>query len=482
MSTVTDAIFFLHNGKVVKEMMLSEFDALLDGIFELEELKGLEIQAAAVQITQNLKIRGLVFFLLKFTPQGSVDPEWSVPINQLMQSAGRGPDLGAGPIRMVSKRQCNVPWHKENLWDPGPKTMETLAKAVQVNRLGIAESDDAWNASWEDEGADIPVITTPEPPVLTLDSEEDIPLLLVEPDPEPPVAAKSAQPSAESAALSVLKKEFDALKAASSVKLDRLQKERDQLKEKVDSIAETLKKQAKEHIENLSRDFQKDIESRESQITALKAQLESERKRYVELKEKHVEQAAGYQTEREELMERLEKSQEMDSEKLGQLKEAFRKEMDARIDAEVSRVNEQLAAREVELFYREEQLVLARDVIAQLKKEKQQALAESGGNILQKLENNEITFVAFHPGIGHLTVPGSDIGRYLDERTSYLSSRCNVSQEEFLAWQDHCANPVCRQVGKDGKPCGKPVTLVNQASLFVKGRSDLCDAHKPARG
>lgn len=488
LSTVTDAIFFLHNGKVVKEMMLSEFDALLDGVFELEELKGKQVQAVHVQITDSLKIKGLVFFLVGFTPEGNVDADWNLPIHQLMQSAGRGPDLGAGAIRLVCKRQCTVPWHKESLWDPNQKTFELLVKAVQANRLGVVESDEAWDAGWEDGFEDVPTVAptlSPAPPVLmaeppvltpTLVADDDVPILEI-----PVAVSASGQGSAAASALSVVKKEFDALKAATSVKIDRLQKERDALKEKIDSQSESIKKQAKDHLESISRDFKQDLEKKEMQIAALKAQLDNERKRYAELKEQHVEQAAGYNAEREELMDQLQKNQDVDSGKIGELKEAFRKELNARVEAEVSKVNEFLAMREVELFYREEQISLLRNSVSQLKAEKQAILKDSGSNILQALENNGVTFVAFHPGVGHVTLPVDDIGRYLDERTSYLADRCNVTPEEFAAWQEHYNNPVCHHSGRDGHICGKQVARVELVSQFRKGRSDMCDAHRASK-
>ena len=115
MSTITEAVFFLHGGKVIKEMLINEFEALLDGVVELPEFKNKEIEAVQAQINENLKIKGLVFFLLDFNAAGNVAADWNLPINQLLQSAGRGPDLGAGAIRLVCKRQCTVPWHQDSL-------------------------------------------------------------------------------------------------------------------------------------------------------------------------------------------------------------------------------------------------------------------------------------------------------------------------------------------------------------------------------
>lgn len=143
MSTITDAVFIFRQDKVIKEMLMSEFDALLDGLFDMSELKNQKAQAVYLQIDSHLKVRGLVFFLLGFNQQGQVVAEWNLPLQQLMQSAGRGPDLGAGAIRWVCKSQCTVPWHQESLWDPQQQTLQIISQVVQRNKLGLLEDDGA---------------------------------------------------------------------------------------------------------------------------------------------------------------------------------------------------------------------------------------------------------------------------------------------------------------------------------------------------
>lgn len=481
MSKVTDAIFFLHDDKVIKEMFLSEFEALLDGVVDIPEFKNKKIQAVQAQITEGLKIKGLVFFIVGFNSAGNIVADWNLPINQLLQSAGRGPDLGAGAIRLVCKRQCTVPWHQESLWDPKQTTLEVLIKTVQSNRLGIVEDEDAWSTQWDEGFDDIPIVApvvpptlTAEPPILTAAIPVvDVPLITPS-----PVVVKAENKEADITAFSILKKEFAALQAATSVKIDKLQKDNDALKEKNSTLADSLKKQIKEHVENLTRDFQQDLEKKDKQIAFLKTQFENEQKRYTELKEQQAEQAIQYHYEREELEEQLQKNQDIDDQKLNELKTAFKKELYAKVDAETSKVNEALAMREVELFYREEQLLLVKNELAQVKTEKQVMMKGSGSNILQALEDNDVTFVAFHVGVGHVTVAADDIGRYLDERTAYLADRCNVSVEEFTAWQNHYNNPVCCHIEADGHICSKKVARIDLVSKFIKGQSDMCDAHQ----
>lgn len=474
MSTITDAIFFLKDGQVVKEMMASEFEALLDGIVQAPEFRGQAVQAVHLQIDHNLKIRGLVFFLVKFTPQGMIESDWNVPFNQLLQSAGRGPDLGGGKIRLVCQSRCGVPWYQNDLWEPSTQTFQTLAQVVKANRLGILENEDTWEVEgWDD----VPVLTTPaEPPLLTPVTAEP-PVLTPTPVAEIPTLqstpAAPAGAAAQTGEYQTLKKEFEALQAAYSVKLDKLQKERDELSEKNRTVTASLKQQAREHVESLTRDFQQDLNKKEEQLLALRKQLDHEQKRYAELKEQQVEQAASYQAEREDMLDQLQHGQELEASKIDALKDAFKRELYARVEAENAKVNEKLAMREVELFYREEQMTLLRDEVSQLKAEKQKLLTESGNQVLKALEDNGVTFVAFHVGVGHLTVPLEDVGRYLDERTAYLAERCGVSVEDFTAWYEHYQKPVCQHPG-----CGEPVPRVELAAQFEDGQSNRCSKHK----
>lgn len=487
MSTLTDAVFFIKDGQVVQEMMKSEFDALLDGIVDAPDFKGRKMAAVYLQITDSLAIRGLIFFVISFDKQGRVAADWNVPINQLMQSAGRGPDLGAGLIRLVCKSQCTVPWHKENLWDPPQKMFTVLMQAVKANRLGIVESEESWNAGadW-----DIPVLEA-EPPVLTAIpvavptvkpvADDDIPVLTAHTPgkaaAEP--AASAGQNAAASAEYQALKQEFDAMKAAYAVRIDKLQKERDELKEKNRNISESLKQQAKQHAEALTLDFRHDLDKKEHQINALKEQLANEQKRYAELKEQQVEQAAQYQLEREEMMEKMQQD-EAAGEEIEALKVAFAKELAAKVEAETTKVNARLAMREVELFYREEQMALLRDEIAQLKTARQSLLNSKDGDVFQSLEDNGVTLVVFQPGLGHITLAFDDIGQFLEDRTDYLASRCGVSPEDFVRWQQHYQNPVCQHT-ENGKLCGKPLKRTEMLAHFTAGVSDHCAVHTPKK-
>ena len=260
MSVITDAIFFLHKDEVLKQMLVSEFEALLDGVVQATEYSAKSIDAVFLQINSRLSIQSLVFFRIGFTPDGYVVGDWHVPFHQLLQSPARGPDLGAGVCRLVTKAQCSAPWLAQGLYDPDPKIFTVLVQSVKLNKLGIVEAEDTW------QGDDIPTLaSSPKPPpvlaqhVPTLSPQAaDIPVAVpVASDPEPAEAiseeeALANKTSAENEnASAAAKLEFEAMKQALTIKMARLQKDYDALKDSQQQAINHEKEMAQLKIDQL---------------------------------------------------------------------------------------------------------------------------------------------------------------------------------------------------------------------------------------
>ncbi|NRB40559.1 MAG: hypothetical protein HRU20_19170 [Pseudomonadales bacterium] len=504
MLTISDAVIFLDDKHVVKEMLMSEFEALLDGIVELPEFSTKQVSAVFIQIDNKLKIRGLVSFLISFTAQGLVESDWNIPFQQLLQSASRGPDLGGGKIRLVCRSQCSVPWHQHNLWDPQSEHLQVLIQAVAKNHLSIEQGDQALDGGWDvpDMGLDSDssgqsesVVVSTAPPlgvdanIPTLGMSQSIPTLepvVISPVPTAKNTSHSVslEVEEEKSPPAISEAELSAMKSAYAVKVDRLQKSYDELNEKhqgvisshQDSIA-SIKRQVKDKIDQVGQDFKSDLQQREQQLQALKGRLDIEQNRYSTLKEQQVEQAANSQLEREELLIQMQSDKNVGSEKIEQLQLAFKKELQSRMEAETAQANDGLAMREVELFYRDEQLALLRDDVSKLKVEKQSVITGSGNKVLSSLEDNGVTLVAFHEGVGHITIPSEDVGRYLDQRVPYLAERCQVSLDMFNSWQAHYNMPQCQYFDAEGRPCHRAIAKVELATSFKCGISDRCSDH-----
>ncbi|WP_222703122.1 hypothetical protein, partial [Streptococcus pneumoniae] len=77
----------------------TEFETLLDGLVKMPTLADEQVRAVYVVISGRLQIRSAVFFYLDFDEHGAPDSGWNIPLQRMAERAGRGPDLGGGPIR-----------------------------------------------------------------------------------------------------------------------------------------------------------------------------------------------------------------------------------------------------------------------------------------------------------------------------------------------------------------------------------------------
>lgn len=133
------AVFFMEGGQVARQMRASEFDAFLDGYVGLSDLAETDVRAVWVELGGDLLVRALVFFRIWFDEEGCADLHWNLPVEALARRGGKGPDLGAGPIRLVCRSLCPDPRYAGELWDPdmtpGHNHFHAIRKAVEANSL-----------------------------------------------------------------------------------------------------------------------------------------------------------------------------------------------------------------------------------------------------------------------------------------------------------------------------------------------------------
>ena len=91
---MVEAVLFFNEGGICKEMLLPEFEAVLDGVVNLREFADQQMRAAYVLIDPRLLIRAAVLFYIDFNDDGSADKGWNIPLRNLAERTGRGPDLG----------------------------------------------------------------------------------------------------------------------------------------------------------------------------------------------------------------------------------------------------------------------------------------------------------------------------------------------------------------------------------------------------
>lgn len=155
------AVFFMDSGRVARQMRASEFDAFLDGYVGLSDLAETDVRAVWVELGSDLLVRALVFFRIWFDEEGCADLSWNLPVEALARRGGKGPDLGAGPIRLVCRSLCPDPQYAQDLWDPdmtpGHNDFHAIRRAVEGNSLRFRKVETV------DESR-IPVLKAEEPP------------------------------------------------------------------------------------------------------------------------------------------------------------------------------------------------------------------------------------------------------------------------------------------------------------------------------
>ncbi|GAB1257223.1 hypothetical protein NBRC116494_17250 [Aurantivibrio plasticivorans] len=439
----SEAVLFVRDGAISREMLYSEFEAVLDGYVPMLDVANQDARAVYLRIDGSLNITAAVFFNINFDEQGFADKRWNVPLQQFADNSARGPDLGAGAIKLACRSQCAIAWHQQNLWDPemtpGANTFVLLKKVIKHNRLGLSYVEP------------------------------------VEP-PSAPIAPSSAQ-------FSVSHEDARAIEQRVSKQLKRkLEQEfRDHmarlLKEQRLRIL-TLNSKRQQEVHQLQLQHQTRLADLREQINAAEKETLLQIQRNSELKEIVDGQASKIEGLREYYEHKLKSVESGGSAELQAMKEGIEAEVQAKVEAATLEVKEQLQMREIELMYRGEQESSYQDEIDRLRSENQRLLANSSEQLLEKLERAGLNFVAYHPGAGHLTIPLADMSSYLEDPIAFAAKKCGVSKAHYKEWLEHYQSPRCQAIQARGELCGDLIDRVPAPSLFHAGENDRCDHHK----
>lgn len=441
---MVEAVVFFNDLGVCKEMLYPEFEAVLDNIVQMPEFTDQQLRLAYVLINSRLQVKATVFFYLDFDENGVADRGWNLPLRQLAERAGRGPDMGAGPIRLACRSQCPVAWHQMHLWDPslvsGNNHLAMIRDALKRNNLGLLVEE-------------VPAAVEPERLQMAAEHQWYAP---------PEEAREQAEKLAEA-----------------------------MLEEHRQKTAELLSRQ-ESHLSDLGRRHQEELErlrlSADEQIAVLQAELAALRqglKREEEinagLRKELDERIDGFQRGREELTAQLRSIEQQGRSELEELRAQFEDEANAKVAAVVAQYKEQVAIRDAELRYRNEldrQLQLDNEA---LRRELVSLAAKAGSAdhaVLERLASLGVIFVVYHPGAGHLTIPLQDIGRYQENPMAYASAKCLVSEEQYCQWLAHYQQPTCDGRLSNGERCALPIDRVDTPGRFVIGDSNCCSRHK----
>ncbi|PZW43251.1 chromosome partitioning protein ParA [Pseudomonas sp. URMO17WK12:I2] len=413
-------MFFAPDGSIGKQMFYTEFETLLDGLVKMPTFADEQVRAVYVVISGRLQIRSAVFFYLDFDEAGAPDAGWNIPLQQMAERAGRGPDLGAGPIRLACRSQCPVSWHQMHLWDPslvpGNNDLATLRDTVRHNALGI----------------------------------------LLQEQEAPAVAPERLQVASEDQWYAVDPARDMAEKLAERLSHDYRQKASQLVRQQ----RERLSALANEHQAELTRATARgdaQLAELQGQIQALRQALRQQEGLNQNLKAQLAEQLADQQSEREELAVRVRAAERHARTEREILREQFDEELRARLLATQAAAEDQARRREAD------------------------AAQRGAGQVLERLAAQGVVFVVFHPGAGHLTVPLQDVDRYLANPLAYAASKCFVPEVQYRQWLEHYQRPRCEGLHADGQRCDVALERVETPGRFVTGDSNCCMLHKAAR-
>ena len=434
--------FFSPDGKICREMHGAEFEAILDGYVPLKEWRNKDIRAAFVEIDSSYIVHTAVFFVVGFTEGGEVDPDWNLPLDAIARSASEGPDLGAGPIRFACASQCPIHHFKNYLWDPDLHktrgTLVTLKRAAKANKLSIQFRE--------------------------------------------PTEEKQAHMSSQEALISagIIEKRLTE------------QIRREYTKELRDQMAQLIKEQRlqentsahemKGELQKLKTEYANQMEDYRQLLEAKEIELADEQARNKNLQVTIDGQATKIEGLREYFEHKLEKSEGEETEQLQRLKDNYAIEIQAKVEAATTELKQMLEMREVELLYRNERESQLHEEITRLRQENQELLGNSGDQLMQKMMAKGISFVTYQPGAGHVTIPASEMFRFMENPLAYAAESCGVKEEHYKAWLEHYQAPVCTASLEGDQSCGENIDRIGEPAEFHIGVGDRCDQHKELKG
>ena len=464
-----EAVVFFEDGAVSKEMTYSEFEAVLDGVVGMDDFAGDTLKAVFVVVNGRLKVTAAVFFKVGFDRQGYADRAWNLPLRHLADNGGSGPDLGAGAIRLACKSQCSVAWHASSLWDPdmSPKsnTFVRLRDAIAANRMCL------------------PASSEPEPPLVQPPPQSAPPNWGMPPTQQP--VQQTSQPRQQwgqsddtinsgwdsddsgltESQLAALEQEHRN-KIAALIKQQRLH-------------IQTLKNEAELELQGTRLKLEKELELARQEVSRLRSEHESLHAQNIALREQNEAQRKQLETIKRTRQLEIQAAEQNEKAGVDALRKQYQEQMKQKIQEETAKLKEDIELRNMELMYRHDVAKQLREELTHLRKDKIRLVHEGGDKFLERLEALGVSFIAFHPGAGHVSILLSDMPSYMENPIAYAANKCLVSEEHYRTWLEHYQKPECQAPLSNEKKCGCRIGRVDVPSQFVVGDSDRCEKHKP---
>lgn len=429
------AVLFFGDDRVSKELLYPEFEAILDGFAPLGDFAGSTQKAVYVEFDHKFVPSAAVFFILDFDPQGAVSASWNLPLVDMARTASKGPDLGNGPIRLACRSQSPVAYFRDWLWDPDLRTTSNhliqIKKALRRNRLGL-----------HFKAVDV------EPPNLASNGDN-----------------RQAEQQLARQYQQELRDQMAQLMKEQRLRIATMTSEKES----------ELKELRLEHLRKLEA-LQADMDEREARIVDLEA-------RNRDLKQTIEGQVQKIEGLREYFEHKLERAQgTSDSQYIETLKRQYEAESEARVQSAILELNELIKIKEFELAYHNQHAKEQHEEVRKLREENRQLIDNSGDHLLENLSRKGVNFVTYQPGAGHITIPYTDVPRFVENPGAFTAAYCGVSEKHYQLWLAHYQAPVCRAADEQGEMCCAGLQRVANPEQFVPGESDRCEMHRSSSG
>lgn len=140
-STGKAVLFLDADDQIVRSLLFTEFESILDGFVRAHDWKTGTHRAVYVEVNENYSIKSMVLFRVTLNDDGQFASKWNFPLEKLIESAPTGPDLGAGPVKICHRQTCLDQRHHPFLWAPPEHALnallENLCLAVRREGLGL---------------------------------------------------------------------------------------------------------------------------------------------------------------------------------------------------------------------------------------------------------------------------------------------------------------------------------------------------------
>jgi len=334
-SSHIETLLIFKDDKVIHVLGKEQMDALLDSEMKLPNLTG-TYRAVYIQANHDWLIKALVCCTIPFDDDGYCVQDWPLPLQRLCDSAGPGPDFGAGRIRLACRSQCPISGYKKNLWDPSTATFSAITEALDESQ---------------------------------------------------------------------------------GVLLDQVTQD----------------------------DYSSD------DVTSIKRTLRNEE--------------AAYRNHIQQLQQELEQ-QKLLAERLTKQLSDLMKKRSTLDEHELRQQNERLSMK-----VREQQVLLEK-LRNDSPNTQAQLSDESDSHLIERMENNDVMSVVFHPGAGHINLPAHSLVEYLEDPIAYVAHHIELAKEEYLIWLKHHDNPHCAV-------CDAVIPIIADPAIFDENQDIYCEQHKP---